>query len=125
MKTKKATLLKQKQFLKQYVKSNGNIQKTCEALGMSRSTFYRWEKEDEDFMKMYEEEHRGQMDDKRDIGEDLLFEAAKKGNVQAIIHINKTLNRQRGYGEHIDVTSDSQPIQIIFGDMIKKKDKDI
>jgi len=113
----------QEKFIKLYIKHNGSIKKTCEVLKMSRQTFYNWEKE-EDFKELMKNAETHQMEDKRDEGESLLWDVARDGNVQAILHINKTLNRKRGYGDNIDITSDSEPIRIIFNDIVEKKNKD-
>tara|TARA_R110002049_G_C9109413_1_gene557608 strand:+ start:394 stop:606 length:213 start_codon:yes stop_codon:yes gene_type:complete len=50
--------------------------------------------------------------DKKDVVESALFKLIEKGNSQAIIFAAKTLLRDKGYGESLDITSGDEPITL-------------
>ena len=75
---------------------------------ISRSGYYLWLREDFAFAKAVDV----MLDIKRDFVEGKMLELIKENNAQAIISANKSLNRQRGYGDNVDITSNDEPISI-------------
>lgn len=63
---------------------NPNVSMTCEKLNISRQTFYRWTKEDEDFSKQVEESMILGNDLLNDVAEMKLMSKVKEGNMTAI-----------------------------------------
>ena len=77
-------------------KHGGHISKTCEALGLSRTHFYRLLNSDPEFAERCKEAKEIILDEVE--GE--LFKAIKKGNVTAMIFYLKTQGKNRGYIEN-------------------------
>jgi hypothetical protein len=84
---------------------------TCRALNMSRETYYGWIKKDHNFLKRCQEIQVAL----KDFGEAKLISLMNADNANAIIHFNKTKNRDRGYGEQASEQT-SEPIVIIHKD---------
>jgi len=87
-------------FLKAYEETFGNITKSCEYAGISRQTFYRWMRGDSPGHRGFRRnvELMRPKELRKDILEDALYEAARAGNVRAIIFGLKTFAKDRGYG---------------------------
>ena len=122
--SKLTTKAKQNKFIKAYIKNLGNVKMSCEESGITRQTFYNWKK-DEKFLELLKETDEYALADKKDFVESKLMLLVEKEDRQAIIHASKTLNRDRNYGDNIDITTDIEPVQIVFGNMFTKEDKDI
>jgi len=90
---------RQQLFLYAYVGSNFNVTKACRKLEMRRSQFYYWIENDKGFGELMQEI----MEAKKDFFESHLIKKIKEGDTKAIIFANKTLNRDRGYSEKIEV----------------------
>ena len=76
----------------------GVVSSACEALGISRTTYYKYYKEEEQFrMKV---DSIG--DEAIDFVESQLFELIRTGNVAATIFFLKTKGKKRGYTERQD-----------------------
>ena len=84
--------LSQKRFIEVYFENNGNISKTCEDIGISRSTYYNWIKEED-----FKEQLNLIEDIKVDYVETKLFDLIDKGNVTAIIFYLNNKGKRRGY----------------------------
>lgn len=119
--SKTSTKANQNKFLKSYEKHLGIVSAACKETGISRQCFYKWKK-DEGFMLRLKEVEEYALEDKRDKSELQLMQLAEKGNAQAIIHINKTLNRKRGYADRLELDLSVEPITLIFGDEENKND---
>jgi hypothetical protein len=94
-------------------KSLGVVSTACKNAGVSRDSFYRWCKEDEEF--------KAKVDDLKnvslDFAESKLLEQINSGNTTAIIFFLKTQGKNRGYIETHEVSSsDIQPIRLIMTD---------
>ena len=76
-------------------KSLGVVTTACASVGIDRSTFYRWLKEDEEFKEAVEDIE----DIALDFAESNLHKEIKKGRVAAIIFYLKTKGKKRGYIE--------------------------
>ncbi len=87
--------VKKKSVLEALRANMGNVSAACDAVGISRKTFYQWKKEDEEFASLTED-----LDDVvLDIVEGSLLEQIKGGNVTATIFYLKTKGKRRGYVE--------------------------
>ena len=80
-------------------KSNGLIAHACRKVGLSRTTYYRWYKEDESFKNRADDIQEFQLD----VAESVLFKLISDGNVAATIFLLKTKGKKRGYTEKNEV----------------------
>ena len=91
----KSEQLKKEQLLQALTKSLGIVSTACASVGMSRTTYYKYYNDDEQF--------KSQVDDISDIAIDFaesqLFELIKGGNITAVIFYLKTKGKKRGYVE--------------------------
>lgn len=86
---------KKKRFLSALESNDGHIQETCTQLGIPRSTFYLWRKEDEEFAQAVEDVFEKLVDD----AETELRKRIRLGDTTAIIFFLKTKGKKRGYIE--------------------------
>lgn len=84
-------------------KSKGIVADACKNTGISRGTFYKWYKEDEDFKEQVDEINEATLD----FVESKLLENIKKGEVTSIIFYLKTKGRNRGYQEKTEIDINS------------------
>ena len=91
----KSEQLKKEQLLEALTKSLGIVSTACLSVGVSRTTYYKYYNDDEQF--------QSQVDDISDIAIDFaesqLFELIKGGNITAVIFYLKTKGKKRGYVE--------------------------
>lgn len=99
---------KQKLFIEHFKKS-GNVSKTCEAIGIGRTTFYNWYKLREDFAQEIDNIKEAVIDSV----EDKLFEKIQAGDITAIIFFLKTRAKHRGYTEKLEVSQHGEPQKVI------------
>lgn len=90
---------KQKQFLELLEKNAGNISKTCKAVNIGRTIFYKWCKQSEHFKKEYE----NVMENLIDEVESSLMTNIKSGDTIATIFFLKTRGKHRGYIEKQEI----------------------
>jgi len=81
-------------FIHAWVSSNFCISKAMRKVNISRGMFDRW-CQDADFLQLVNEIDIC----KKDLFEEKLCQLVLQGNPRAIIHVNKTKNRDRGYGD--------------------------
>ncbi len=74
-----------------------NLTESCRAVNISKRTLDAWISHDPDFSELLDEINWH----KKNFYESALINAVKEGETTAIIHANKTYNRDRGYGEVI------------------------
>ncbi len=105
---------KKKVFIQAYKASLFNISKACIAAGIARKTYYNWLAADKKFAEQLEEAKQ----ERKDFAENQLFMLARgvpkkdkagkftgweeKPNPAAVIFLNKTINKDRGYVERIE-----------------------
>ncbi len=109
--------VKKQKIIELYKLTFGNVTKSCEALHISRTTFYQWLKDDVDFKA--EIENTSPDDLIVDFAEDALIGRIRAGDTTAIIFTLKTKGKKRGYVEkqEIGITPESSTKPtIIFGD---------
>lgn len=87
-------------------KSLGIVTPACKEVGISRETYYRYYKEDEEF--------RTKVDDINEITLDFtetqLLKKIKEGSERSILFYMKYKARKRGYTDSIDITSGGEKI---------------
>jgi hypothetical protein len=92
--------IKQKDIIDVFRKKGCNISATCNALGISRQTYYNWLKNDEDLKIEIEDSKEAVLDNV----ESKLLAAINDGNITAIIFYLKTKGKHRGYVERNEIT---------------------
>src|SRR3989344_4955114 len=98
----------QKKLVVQQLKKNPIIQFVCERSGVSRATFYRWQKEDADFTKEVNEAIKEGVALVSDVAESQLLSAIKDKNMTAIIFWLK--NRHAAYTTRVEVNANVKQI---------------
>lgn len=89
---------KKKAMLAALEKSLGVVTNACRKVGVSRDTFYRWLKEDEDFKRKVEDVSEMSLD----FAESKLYKLIADENVTAILFYLKTKGKHRGYKESVE-----------------------
>lgn len=93
--------VKKKAVIELFKKTFGNVTACCEAMKMSRRTFYEWLKDDADFRAEIE---NIQPDDLIvDFAENALIKKIRDGDTTAIIFTLKTKGKKRGYIEKSEI----------------------
>ena len=92
------------------IKTGGLLQAAADALGITRVSLWRWQKDDKELQEVI-----FQCREKiKDIVESKLWKEAQKGNTAVLIFMAKTLCRDRGYIERQEITgADGKAIPII------------
>ena len=88
-----------KELVEALIKHLGIVSSACEALGISRTTYYKYYNEDSEFRS--EVDNVG--DSTLDFVESKLFYLINNGNVAATIFYMKTKGKRRGYVERQEV----------------------
>ena len=102
---------KKKEFLVAYEQLAWNISYACKSVGISRSTFYTWMK-DEEFENEFIEIKEGL----KDYAESKLVAQVKSGNMTAIIYYLKTQAKDRGYVEKSETDLNVRTIEVELTD---------
>ena len=98
---------KKEKLLKALQETQGLIYHACKKAGnISRSTYYRYMREDEEFAKAVEEIKESQID----YVEGQLIKNISKGKETSIIFYLKSKAKERGYAEKLDITSGGKAI---------------
>ncbi len=86
-------------FLYAWTRSNFSISYALRKVNIGRSTLDAWRRKDPDFAELVDNInwHKG------NFFEDHLLKLVAGGDTSAILHVNKTFNRKRGYGEKTDI----------------------
>ena len=98
--------LKKEHLLEALEKSLGIVSTACQSVGVSRTTYYKYYNEDDDFKQSVD----SISDIALDCAESQLFELIKEKNVTAIIFYLKTKGKKRGYVEKQDDNSNTNNI---------------
>ena len=109
--SKKEHNLKKETLLKALENSLGIVSTACNRSGISRSSFYKWYKEDEDFRKKVDE-----IDNlKLDFVESKLFKNIENEKEKSIIFYLQHKGHKRGYiqRQNINLTSNEEDIKKI------------
>ena len=117
--SKKEHNLKEETLLKALENSLGIVSTACNRSGISRSSFYKWYKEDEDFRKKVDE-----IDNlKLDFVESKLFKNIENEKEKSIIFYLQHKGHKRGYiqRQNINLTSNEEDIKKIEIEIIESK----
>jgi hypothetical protein len=90
-------------------KSLGVVTTACKAVGISRTTFYKYVDEDQEFAKAVLEIEEVALD----FVESQNFKQIQKGNVTSIIFYLKTKGKKRGFVEKKEETVDKIEVEIV------------
>lgn len=95
-------------FLKAFNAGYGIILTACEAVNISRSTYYKWMREDSEFKEKVEEIQESQVD----FVESKLIKAIEANDTTAIIFYLKTKGKKRGYSEKAQPPKEDKPLPV-------------
>ena len=98
---------RKKRFLQAFAESRGIVLTACEATGISRSTYYKWMKDDPDFKAAASDVAEAQLD----FVESKLINRIDSGDTTAIIFYLKTKGKKRGYIEKTQPKDEARPTQ--------------
>ena len=100
--------IKKKAVIEALIKSLGVVTTACKIVGIGRTTFYDWLKDDKNFKKEVEDIQNVAID----FAESELFKQIQSGNTT--IFYLKCKGKKRGFYEkqQIDMTTDDEPIKI-------------
>jgi predicted DNA-binding transcriptional regulator AlpA len=109
---------KKEKLLKALQETQGLIYHACKKAGnISRSTYYRYMKEDKEFAKAVEEIKEAQVD----YVEGQLIKNISKGKETSIIFYLKSKAKDRGYAEKLDITSGGKSLTELKIEVIDTK----
>jgi len=97
--TSRSIKIKKNKFIEAYRKTLGNATSACKTIGIGRSTFYRWLRNDNDFKEQIDDI----AEETIDFVEQELKKSIQNGNVTAQIFYLKTKGKHRGYVEKQEV----------------------
>jgi hypothetical protein len=109
-----------KKLIEALEKSLGIVTAACKEVGLTRETFYRYYREDEDFKKKVDDINEITLD----FAETQLLKKIKEGSERSILFYMKYKARKRGYTDSLDITSDGKSITQIKLIHIKNKEDD-
>jgi len=108
MRKAKTTEANKQAFLKAYQANLCMVAKTCKQIGISRTQYYFWLKDDEKFAQEIEEAEGGQIE----FVEDALLKRIKEGSDSSIQFYLKTKGKKAGYGTQLDITTNGESLAI-------------
>ena len=111
--------IKKKMLIESLENSLGIVSTACTKANISRSSFYKWYKEDEDFRNKVDE-----IDNvKLDFVESQLFKNIQKEKERSIIFYLQHKGHKRGYiqQQNINLTSNDEEIKKIEIEIVKPK----
>ena len=103
---------KKKALLEALEKTLGVVTSACKLVGVDRTTFYKYLKEDEDFARQVKELENVSLD----FVESKLFKQIENENVAATIFYLKTKGKNRGYIEKQQIEHSSNNYNFDFGE---------
>lgn len=98
---------KKKAILKALESSLGIVTSACKEVGIGRTQFYEWRKNDPSFDRAVSEIGEVSLD----FAESQLLKQIKSGNTSATIFYLKTKGKQRGYVEGIMVNNEEEVLE--------------
>mgnify|MGYP003137834969 FL=1 len=98
---------KKEKLLKALKETQGLIYHACKKAGnISRSTYYRYMREDKEFAQAVEDIKEAQID----YVESELIKNISRGKETSIIFYLKSKAKERGYAEKLDITTGGKPL---------------
>jgi hypothetical protein len=88
-------------LLKSLEKNLGIVTPTCKEVGVSRETFYRYYREDDEFKKSVDSINEITID----FAESQLLKKIKEGSERSILFFMKYKGKKRGYSDTINVNA--------------------
>ena len=85
-------------------KSLGVVTTACRQVGINRTTYYKYMKEDQEFVKQVKDIENIALD----FAESQLHKQISEGNTTATIFLLKTKGKSRGYVERSEIVHDNQ-----------------
>ena len=117
----KSRHIKKESMLKALEKSLGIVNNACKIVGVHRSTYYKWMKEDQEFAKEVEDIANVALD----FAESQLYKQISDSSVAATIFYLKTKGKHRGYVERQEITgADGMPTNFQIKIIGSKGDRD-
>ena len=115
---------KKQKFLEALAQGYGIIATACEAIGIGRSTYYRWYNADPEFKEKVDEITETQVD----FVESKLMQMIENGDVSSVIFFLKTKGKNRGYSDKAqqtvpDPSPSGTPLQLQDGNKTGKDRK--
>lgn len=107
--SKRGKRVRQHLFLYALVHCNFAVSAALRKVNMSKGALEDWKKDDPDFAKIVEEMQWH----KKNFFESYLCNLVARGDSAATIFANKTFNRDRGYGEKLDINMSGEVTQNI------------
>ena len=104
-------------FIIAYKENFGNITISCEAAGVSRSSYNVWIKNDPEFARKLAEIEPEEI--MLDFGEHKLMERISKGDTLATMFLLKTKGKRRGYIERQEVAHEGDVVKQITVNVLK------
>jgi len=104
---------KKKAMIKAMEKSMGIVTQACKLADISRETFYRWMRNDDEFKELVTQAS----EQAKDFVETKLYEQISEGNVASIIFYMKTKCKDRGYVERTEHSIQQFIEQPLFPDV--------
>lgn len=104
-------------FIIAYRENFGNIMISCQACGISRTTYTNWMKNDPEFRQRLAEIEPEEM--MLDWGEHKLIERITKGDTLATMFLLKTKGKRRGYIEKTEVAHEGDVVKQITVNVLK------
>ena len=102
-------------------KSLGVVTTACKTVGIGRTQFYNWLKDDEEFARQVDDIQNITLD----FAESQLHKQIKEGNTTATIFYLKTKGKKRGYIERQEITgADGMPTNFQIEIIDKTEDTD-
>ena len=101
--------VRQHMFFQAFIHCNFNTSAALRCIGTGMNVYRKWRETDERFVELVKEFH----EHKKDFFEGALCNLVAAHNAPAVIFANKTINRDRGYGEKLEVEHTGQVSQDI------------
>lgn len=114
------TKLNKRAVIEQLEQNLGVVSHACKAVGIGRTQFYNWMKEDPEFKKEVEEIEGIALD----FVESQLFKQIKDNNVQATMFYLRCKGKRRGYSESLDVTTGGDKITEVKVNIVPPKEQE-
>ncbi len=89
-------------------KQSFNRTTACEAIGIARSTLWRWIKNDTEFAKLAREVEESMLD----TAESELMKLVRSGDFKAVKFLLQTKGCSRGYGEKLQIEQTTKHVKI-------------
>ncbi len=96
---RKGKIVRQQLFIYAWISGNFSISEALRKVNISRTTLERWKKSDTDFADLVKQIPWY----RKNFFEDHLCKKVASGDTSAIIFVNRTYNRDRGYNERVEV----------------------